>query len=495
MNISGISTRSSLSVQALVNMRHQLDDLQRQLGTGKKADTYAGMGLDRGLLVSLRNRVSTLEAFQSTIDNVDVRLNLAQTALGRLGDIRQTVKSAALQATNVENNGITIAQSIAHSSLGEMLGLLNTQVGDRYLFSGLGTDQESVATLDEIMDGDGIRAGFKQIISERRQADLGPDGRGRLVLSAPSTTSVQIAEETPATVFGFKLWSINSALTNATTAGPAGVPPAISVDFTGQPNTGETIEFRFTLPDGTNETVALTATTSATPGPNEFTIGATADDTATNLQAVLGASIEKLAGTALVAASAVVAGDNFFNGTPQRVDGPPFDTATGLVAGTAANTVMWYTGENGPVPARSTATARVDTSITVSYGMRANEEGIRWAVQNVAVLAAVTYSASDPDAQTLSSALHSRIGVQLSIPPGTQTIENIEAEIAGAQGSLQSAADRHQQVEGMLSSMMEKIEGVPTEQVASEILALQTRLQASLQTTALLYQTSLVNYL
>jgi hypothetical protein len=43
--------------------------------------------------------------------------------------------------------------------------------------------------------------------------------------------------------------------------------------------------------------------------------------------------------------------------------------------------------------------------------------------------------------------------------------------------------------------MMQKIEGVSTEQVASEILALQTRLQASLQTTSLLYQTSLVNYL
>jgi flagellar hook-associated protein 3 FlgL len=43
--------------------------------------------------------------------------------------------------------------------------------------------------------------------------------------------------------------------------------------------------------------------------------------------------------------------------------------------------------------------------------------------------------------------------------------------------------------------MLEKIEGVSTEEVAAQILAMQTRLQASLQTTSMLYQTSLVNYL
>ena len=60
--------------------------------------------------------------------------------------------------------------------------------------------------------------------------------------------------------------------------------------------------------------------------------------------------------------------------------------------------MIWYTGENGTDSARSTATARVDPSITVSYGMRANEQGIRWIVQNIAALAAVTYSPTDPNA-------------------------------------------------------------------------------------------------
>jgi flagellar hook-associated protein 3 FlgL len=487
-NISGIGTRSTLTVQTLVEMRKQLDDLQRQLGSGKKSTTYAGLGLERGLAVGLRSRLSALDAFGSSISHVDVRLNVAQTALGRLNDIGRDVKSAAVLSSAIASNGSTIPQSAAYASLNEMLGLLNTQAGDRYIFSGLEAEKPAVASFEQVMDGDGTRAGFKQVVSERRQADLGTLGRGRMVITAPTTSSVQVAEETPPTVFGFKLASISSSLSNSTATGPAGAPPAMSVNFSGVPNPGETVQFRFNLPDGTNELITLTATTSATPGPNEFTIGLDADATAANVQAALTDSVETLANTALVAASAVAAADNFFNGTPQRVSGPPA-TATALVAGTPADTVTWYTGEDGPDPARSTATARV------SYGMRANEEGIRWVVQNVAALAAVTFSPTDPDAVARNAALNARVGVNLGVPAGTQSIEEISTEIAGAQHTIQGAAERHRQTTSTLGGMLEQIEGVSTEEVAAQILALQTRLQASLQTTSLLYQTSLVNYL
>jgi flagellar hook-associated protein 3 FlgL len=495
MSISGIGTRSALTVLSLVDMRKQLDDLQRQLGTGKKANTYAGLGIDRGLAVGLRSRLSALEAFENSITQVDVRLTIGQSTLDRVRELGSEVKSAAFQSSVIDSNGSTVPQITAYSSLNELLGLLNTQAGDRYIFSGREAEQASVASFEQIMNGDGARAGFMQIVSERKQADLGTLGRGRLDISAPTTSSVQVAEETPATVFGFKLSSINTSLSNSTVTGPAGAPPAMSIDFTGVPNAGESVQFRFTLPDGTSELITLTATASTTPGPNEFTIGADAQMTAGNLQTALTASIETRADTALVAASAVVAADNFFNGTPQRVDGPPFDTATALIAGTPANTVMWYTGENGADPARATATARLDTSITISYGMRANEEGIRWIVQNVAALAAVTFSSGDPDAPARNQALTTRVGANLGVPAGTQSIEDIATELAGAQHTLQSADDRHRQTKSTLAGMLDQIEGVPTEQVAAQIIALQTRLQASLQTTSMLFQTSLVNYL
>lgn len=256
---------------------------------------------------------------------------------------------------------------------------------------------------------------------------------------------------------------------------------------------------RLNLPDGTSENLTLTATTDSPPGANEFTIGATAGQTATNFQTALTTSIENLGASALTAASAVATSSEFFNADasnpPQRVAGsPPFFAAAGMVAGTTANTVIWYTGETGSDPARSTATARIDQSLSVSYGARANEDAIRTLVQNVATLAAVTISPTDPNAVALSGELDNRIAVNIG-NTSNQTIADIETDLASAQTSLQAAKGRHQQANATLSDFLQQIDGVSNEDVGAKLLTLQTRMQASLQVTSMLYQTSLVNYI
>ena len=170
-----------------------------------------------------------------------------------------------------------------------------------------------VDTTDHILNGDGLKAGLKQVIDERKQADLGADGLGRLVIGAPTATSVSLTEDA-VSPFGFKLVGATSTLTGATVTAPSGSPPSMTVDLGAtNPNDGDTIRFTFTLPDGTSRDLTLTATSSATPGPGQFTIGATSADTAANLQAALTQALGTLADTELVAASAVAAGNDFFN--------------------------------------------------------------------------------------------------------------------------------------------------------------------------------------
>jgi flagellin-like hook-associated protein FlgL len=485
-------------MQQLVQMRAKFDDLQRQFATGLKSDTYAGLGIDRGVTVSLNSQLSAINAFDDTIQNVMARINLMNTALGNMLEISSAVKAAMVQANGISNgSGAEVAQQTGLSSLDQLLALLNAQAGDRFLFSGRATDQPAVETLDHILNGDGARAGLKQLIAERNQADLGIDGRGRLTISAGGPTTVQIDEQT--TTFGLKLASITTTVTGATTSGPTGSPATMSVDFSAPPNPGETVTLRFNLPDGTSENLTLTATADSPPGANQFTIGATAALTAGNFQAAVTTSIEKLAGSALTAASAIAASTEFFNADinnpPQRVGGSaPFFGATGMVAGTSANTVIWYTGEAGTDPARSTATARIDQSLSVAYGARANEEAIRNLVQSVATLAAVTISPTDPNGVALSSELDQRLAVNLG-DTSIQTISDIETDLASAQVSLQAAKKRHQQANATLSDFLQQVEGVSNEEVGAQLLTLQTRMQASLQITSMLYQTSLVNYI
>ena len=196
MSISSIGAQSALIMQQLVQMRAKFDDLQRQLGSGQKSATYAGLGIDRGVTVSLNSQLSAISGYDNTIDNVMARINLMNTALGSMIKVTSTVKSAMVQANGVSNGGgAQVAQQTALSSLDQLIGLLNSQAGDRYLFSGRATDQPAVETLDHILNGDGSRAGLKQLISERNQADLGSDGLGRLVISAPTATSVGVDED------------------------------------------------------------------------------------------------------------------------------------------------------------------------------------------------------------------------------------------------------------------------------------------------------------
>ena len=497
MSVSGIGSQSALAIQQLLAMRSQFDDLQRQLSTGQRADTYAGVGVNRGLTVSLRTQLSALGGYGDTIANVNTRISLMTSALGRMADIGNTVRSSAglVSTTSSTPGGI---QQTAQASLDELLGLLNTEVGSRYLFSGNATDTSPVPSLDVLLNGDGTRAGLRALIDERTKADLGADGLGRLDVDRPNATTVSLGEDV-ASPFGLKLASASANLTNGSVSGPTGAPASLSLAFSGVPAAGDTVTLRFDLPDGSSETLTLTATADSPPGPNQFTIGADATMTADNLEASLTAAIGKLAGGALAAASAVAASDQFFagdlNNPPQRIVGPPFETATGFTAGSAADTVIWYTGETGSSPARASATARVDEALTISYGVRADETGIRNLLRDVATLAAVQIPATDPNAAARSAALNQRVATSLSGASGEQTVSHIVTELATAAGSMNAAKERHEQTRATLEEYLQQIQNVTPEEVGARILALQTRMQATMQTSAMLFQTSLVNYL
>lgn len=151
MSVNGVGTTSNLMVQSVVDMRARLADLQRQLGSGQKSTTYAGIGLDRGLAVGLRSQLAAIGSYRDTITMIGTRIEVAQTALTRMDELSSEVKrSAQLAPFDLDNTGQTTGQKNARLELSEMLGLLNSQAGDRYLFSGRAGDQPSVETLEHI---------------------------------------------------------------------------------------------------------------------------------------------------------------------------------------------------------------------------------------------------------------------------------------------------------------------------------------------------------
>ena len=501
MSVTGPGSVTALNVAAVTNMNNQLNTLSTELSTNEAAQTYSGLGSQAGVAVALNAQLADINGYSNTATTVGTTLTVAQSVLTQVGSSGTAVEQAisGQGSFSLNNNGQTTTQAAAQTQLDEILSLLNTQVGSNYIFSGSATNQPSVASASAILNGTGTQAGLTQVIAQRLQADQGSTGLGRLLIPAPSGSTVSVTEDAAGSPFGFKLASATSSLTGATVTGPSSSPPngqSISIALGSNPNAGDSISLDLTLPDGSSQTITLQATTASPPGANQFTIGATAANTATNLQAALTTAVGNLDQTALPAASAMAAANNFFSSDPpQRVSGPPYDTATSLVSGTAANTVSWYTGENGSTPARQTATAQVGPSTTISYGMRANEQAITTLVANVAVLAATTYSASDPNAQANYQALSQQVAANLDGQPGTQQISDIEADLANAQTTVSNAGTVNTQTQTALQDMMQNIDGVNQSQISEQILTIQNSLSASLSVTARMAQLSLVNFL
>jgi flagellar hook-associated protein 3 FlgL len=497
MSITGPGSITAANVMAQNNLMNQLNTLSQELASGQAAQTYSGLQSQAGIALSLNAQLSALTGYSNTATTVGTTLSLAQSVLTQLG----TAGSSTVQAINqqsafqLNSDGQTTTQASAAVQLDNILSLLNTQVGSNYIFSGSATNQPSVASASDILNGNGAQAGLTQVISERQQADLGVSGLGHLSTAIGGGSGSTLTLRQDGTPFGFQLTGVDSSLTGATVTGPSGSPASISVDLASNPNSGDSIQFQLTLPDGSTQNISLQATTNSPPGANQFTIGTLPSDTATNLQTALTTAITGLTQTALPAASAMAAANDFFSDPPLRVNGSPPDTSTGLVNGTTANTMFWYTGENGSTPALQTATAQVGPGMTIDYGMRANEQALTTLVANVAVLAATTYSATDPNAQANYQALSQDVATNLDGPPGTQTVSDIEADLANVQTTVSNAGTLTTQTQTTLQDMLQNIDGVNQNQIGEDILTLQNSLSASMSVTARLAQLSLVNYL
>ena len=207
MTVSGVSSNIAPLIQSALDINKQLDDLQRQLGVGQKSDTYAGLGLAK----RRRRRAERAVVRHQRLQRHDHQCRNDASACSR----RCSSKSPASAARFNRPRCNRVLPSTAparprrrkrpQSQLDQILSLLNTQGGNRYLFSGSGLNQPSVDTADHILNGNGAQAGLKQVIAERNQADLGADGLGRLVIPAAAGTTVAVSEDAAGSPFGLKL--------------------------------------------------------------------------------------------------------------------------------------------------------------------------------------------------------------------------------------------------------------------------------------------------
>ena len=482
-----LSTRRSS--ESFATMRRDLEDLQRQLATGKRSDTFSGLGLGRRTSLDVRAKLSAIAGYQEGIANGALRLQVMTKGLESVAKaIGQQKAQSSPPSFEPGSTGQTPMQRVAANNLAHAIEVLNANVNGRHLFGGRADDRPPVVSADVLLNGDATGQGLVAVIGDMKAADRGTAAApGHLVPGGGG--AVATLTETSATN-GFTIPAQTPVGSASITGSISGVPGSTTLDFTvnAVPAPGETVSFELGMRDGTTLRITLAARAGApSADARSFQIGGSAAATGDNLRAAIDAAVRDALPT-LEASSAMRATNAFFDGT-------------------VPGAVQWYRGEATPsanpaepysVTARNGVPLRVDTTQSVGIGARANEAGFRNMLAGFAVMAAESFSTAPADRdseQARYAALAARSTTSLDPRAERGNMRDIVADLGYASAALDGAKARHQSAKAMWEGAIANVEQSNDEEVAASILTLQTRLQASYQTTSILSKLSMVNYL
>ena len=495
------TVRSQNNANNLISLRSQFQNLQRQLSSGKISETYGGLGDQRVSSLTFRNQTGIAEGFKSVVDLTDIRLQVMTQRTNELGKTTETARSVMLKTRGTGGYPeITSAKQQVQASFEQMITSLNAQHEGLYLFSGRTRDTRPVADANVMMWGDGTNAGLRQVIDERRQADLGA-GLGRMTTSVVGSTAT-LSEDAVGNPFGIKLvaGSVGGSMSNVTVTGPAGAPSAINFNFTGLPAAGERVSFTVTMPDGKTKNLGFAIDTAGTADDTVFAAGATPAATASNLEAAIISRLTSIGTGELRSASGVVAAQEFFSGTTTtpapRVAGPPFATSVAYAAPGTRPTVLWYQGDDdNTVAARNTQLSEINDGTSIGLGARANEVAFRDSLVAMGVFLAEDYPPNTASTQDRFDAATARAIELFNSTGGPNAILEINGDFGRSTSQVRESKTRHDDSMQFLNGLLAEIENVKNEEVAVAMVTLQTRLEASYQTTSTLSKLSLANYI
>ena len=526
--ISGATTRVSLATQSLTQVSTLGTSLRTSVLTDMRSTTSSGVG--QSLSLARGNLDAAIDALNQQaagrylfggrktdtppVVSTDLMLNGDPSAgLAGLKDMIAEQKAADLGSAG--NGRLTQTLGGTTISLSEDP---NAEARANFGFSLLAATSSNTGITANLTPGasPSVALSFAQNPSAGdrvRVAVLQPDGSQKILdLTARATG-------TPATADSFEIGAngpasaanLQAALGGAPIASvQSASPPGVSATFTGgsaaslalsvgTPNIGDSITLTVGLRDGTKQTITLTAAATAdATSKTTFALGATPAATAANLSNAVSNALKDAGQTALSASSTLRASQNFFDGSsspglaPRRVDA----AGTGYAEVASNKTVVWYTGDDAAGDARATASVQVGANRSVAIGARANEAPIRDTLAAMAALAAGTFTdASGLQDTARFQAAADRVQALLTPVDGKQTVADIAGEFGVAASVMNDAKGQAQSSKNTLQTAVDGIETISTEEVAVQLMSLQSQLQASYQVTAMLSKLSLVNYL
>lgn len=137
MGVSNLGT-TSLLTQILQNNQTQLNTLSEELSSGQAQQTLAGYGAQGQQVLDLNNSIGAANAYVGSTTTVSTYLNGYNDALTNLvNDANQLSGTLSnLSSTTSGSSSLATLTALVNGLNVDVSATLNTQVGNRYIFSG-----------------------------------------------------------------------------------------------------------------------------------------------------------------------------------------------------------------------------------------------------------------------------------------------------------------------------------------------------------------------
>ncbi len=133
--VSTLAQQQLITSNALRTQRN-VHDLQVQIASGKKTQSFSGIADDAGRLVNLKSELSQAEQFIQNITITEKRLDLMAFAMDQIEDVARKARTdfaAALNGSDADDIQLSL---LAQASLDQIVEIFNTKDDSRFLFSG-----------------------------------------------------------------------------------------------------------------------------------------------------------------------------------------------------------------------------------------------------------------------------------------------------------------------------------------------------------------------
>ena len=126
----GLLTADSAGAQSRVT------NLSQQASTGLVAQTYGGLGPTAQIALNLAPQLAEQAGYTQNITQANTQLQTTSQVLDQLQQIASTFATGLLSENSGTSQEVDTLASQATAALGQVQSLLNTQVGDKYIFAG-----------------------------------------------------------------------------------------------------------------------------------------------------------------------------------------------------------------------------------------------------------------------------------------------------------------------------------------------------------------------